>query len=158
MVRDAVLARITRLSPAARTLLELASIVPTRTERWLLEKSGFSLPRLWEERITSGILSLDHTTVAFRHESRAPGCRKHAFPLRQQTLHVQVLQAVVTDGEDYTQAARMVHHALGAHDKTLATRLAPLAAKQAAAHYEMHYGLSISFLLSGELNTRWTSL
>jgi predicted ATPase len=33
MVRDAVLARITRLSPAARTLLELASVVPARTER-----------------------------------------------------------------------------------------------------------------------------
>ena len=48
MVRDAVLARIARLSPAARTLLELASVVPTRTERWLLEAIlGRRLPRRW---------------------------------------------------------------------------------------------------------------
>src|SRR5262249_27099722 len=37
MVRDAVIARVACLSSAARSLLELASIVPARIERWLLE-------------------------------------------------------------------------------------------------------------------------
>ena len=35
-VRDAVLSRAARLSPAARAVLELVSVVPTRTEMWLL--------------------------------------------------------------------------------------------------------------------------
>ncbi|MGZ3627724.1 MAG: helix-turn-helix transcriptional regulator [Ktedonobacteraceae bacterium] len=146
MVRDAVLARITRLSPAARNLLELASIVPTRAEIWLLEKVLGPATEVIEECITSGILSLDHTTVAFRHELARQAVESTLSPLRQQTLHVQVLQAVLTHGEDVTQAARLAHHALGAHDRTLVTRFAPLAAKQAAAqgahreaaaHYEI---------------------
>src|SRR5713101_378577 len=67
-VRDAVLARVARLSPAARPLLELASVVPTRSERWLLEAVlGAAAPAL-EDCLTSGMLTLDQTTVAFRHE------------------------------------------------------------------------------------------
>src|SRR5690242_247245 len=36
-VRDAVLARAARLSPGAREILELASIIPGQTEHWLLD-------------------------------------------------------------------------------------------------------------------------
>ena len=36
-VRDAVLARATRLSPAARAVLEVVALVPARIDRWLLE-------------------------------------------------------------------------------------------------------------------------
>ena len=133
MVRDAVLTRITRLSPAARTLLELASVVPTRTERWLLETVLGSATEAVEECITSGMLSLDHTTVAFRHELARQAVESMLSPLRQQTLHVQVLQAFITHGVDASQAAHLVHHALGAHDGALVARYAPLAAKQAAA-------------------------
>jgi tetratricopeptide (TPR) repeat protein len=135
MVRDAVLARITRLSPAARTLLELASVVPTRTERWLLETVLGSATEAVEECLTSGMLSLDHTTVAFRHELARQAVESTLSPLRHQALHVQVLQAFITHGEDTSQAAHLVHHALGAHDGALVARYAPLAAKQAAAHY-----------------------
>jgi hypothetical protein len=37
-IRDAVLARASRLSAEARHLLDMASVVPGRTERWLLER------------------------------------------------------------------------------------------------------------------------
>lgn len=133
MVRDAVLARITRLSPAARTLLELASVVPSRTERWLLETVLGSAAGAVEECLTSGMLSLDHTTVAFRHELARQAVESMLSPLRQQTLHALVLQTIITHGEDASQAARLVHHALGANDETLVARYAPLAAQQAAA-------------------------
>jgi len=132
MVRDAVLARMARLSPSARTLLELASVVPTRTEHWLLEAVLGSASAL-EECITSGMLSLEHTTVAFRHELARQAVESTLSPLRHQTLHAQVLQAFITHGEGTSQAARLVHHALGAHDGALVARYAPLAAQQAAA-------------------------
>jgi len=86
-----------------------------------------------EECLTSGMLSLDHTTVAFRHELARQAIESTLSPLRQQTLHRQVLQAMLDHAENASQTARLVHHALGAHDGTLVARYAPLAAKQAAA-------------------------
>ena len=133
MVRDAVFARIARLSTAARTLLELASVVPTRTERWLLDAVLGPGALALEECLTSGMLFLDHTTVAFRHELARQAVESTLSPLRQQTLHKQVLQAFISHGKDASQAARLVHHALGANDGTLVARYAPLAAQQASA-------------------------
>jgi DNA-binding CsgD family transcriptional regulator/tetratricopeptide (TPR) repeat protein len=133
MMRDAVFARIARFSPAARTLLELTSVVPTRTECWLLEAVLGSAEEALEECLSSGMLSLDHTTVAFRHELARQAVESTLSPLRHQTLHTQVLQALITHREDAAQAARLVHHALGAHDGALVARYAPLAAQQASA-------------------------
>src|SRR5262249_25309191 len=39
-VRDAVLARALRLSPAARQIAELVSVVPGRAESWVLQEAG----------------------------------------------------------------------------------------------------------------------
>ena len=132
-VRDAVLARVARFSPAARTLLELASVVPTRTERWLLEAVLGPAASALEECLTSGVLSLDQTMVAFRHELARQAVESTLSPLRWQTLHAQVLQALLGHAEDSSQAARLVHHAAGAHDEALVLRYAPLAAQQASA-------------------------
>jgi predicted ATPase len=133
MVRDAVLARMARVSPAARTQLELASVIPTRTERWLLEAVLGSAASALEECLTSGMLSLDHTTVAFRHELARQAVESTFSPLRKQTLHAQVLQALLDHEDNASQAARLVHHAVGAQDGTPVARYAPLAAKQVAA-------------------------
>jgi predicted ATPase len=132
-VRDAVLARIAHLSPAARPLLELASVVPTRTERWLLEAVLGAAVSVLEECLTSGMLTLDQTMVAFRHELARQAIESTLSPLRRQALHTQVLQALLSHGEDTSQAARLVHHATGAQDGVLVLRYAPLAAQQAAA-------------------------
>ncbi len=132
-VRDAVLARVARLSPAARTLLELASVVPSRTERWLLEDILGSAASALEECLTRGMLTLDQTMVAFRHELARQAVESTLSPLRRQVLHTQVLQALLNHGEDPSQAARLVHHATGAQDEALVVRYAPLAAKQASA-------------------------
>ncbi|HEY4036211.1 MAG TPA: AAA family ATPase, partial [Ktedonobacteraceae bacterium] len=133
IVRDAVLTRIACLSPAARPLLELASVVPARIEYWLLEAILGSTTSALEECLTSGMLSLDQTTVTFRHELARQAVESTLSPLRHQTLHTQVLQALLDHGEDLSQAARLVHHAAGAHHEALVARYAPLAAKQAAA-------------------------
>src|SRR2546421_10233731 len=94
------------------------------------------------------MLSLDHTPVAFRHELARQAIESTLSPLRQQTLHRQVLQAMLDHPENASQTARLVHHALGAPDGTLVARLAPLAGKQAAAqgaHPEAgaHYGATL---------------
>ena len=103
-----------------------------------------------EECISSGMLSLDHTAVAFRHELARQAVQSTLSPLRQQALHMQMLQALLDHAEDASQAARLVHHALGANDGVLVARYAPLAAKQAAAqgsHREAaaHYATALRF-------------
>lgn len=149
-VRDAVLARVARLSPAARTLLEFASVIPIRTERWLLEEALEAVPTALEECLSSGMLTIGQTTVAFRHELARLAVESTLSPLRTQALHAQVLRSLLTRGEESSQAARLVHHATGAHDETLVARYAPLAARHAAAqgaHREAaaHYATALVY-------------
>lgn len=148
-VREAVLARVARLSPAARALLELVSVVPTRTERWLLETILDAAPLVLEECLSSGMLSLEGAMVAFRHELARLAVESTLSPLRKQALHAQVLQSLLTQGADPSKAARLVHHATGAHDEALIMSFAPLAARHAAAqgaHREAaaHYATALA--------------
>jgi tetratricopeptide (TPR) repeat protein len=86
-----------------------------------------------EECVTGGMLSLDQTMVAFRHELARQAVESTLSLLRKSALHTQVLQALLNHGEDTSQAARLVHHATGAYDEALVVRYAPLAAQQASA-------------------------
>lgn len=156
-VRDAVVARIARLSTQARALLELTSVIPTRSERWLIEAILGSVTEAMDECFTSGILDLSHATVAFRHELARLAVESTLSPLRKQTLHAQVLQSLLSRGIDNSQAARLVHHAVEAQDAELVLRYAPLAARQAAsqrAHRQAadHYrhALAYATLLDAE--------
>src|SRR5262249_2101894 len=74
-------------------------------------------------------------TVAFRHELARQAVESTLSPPQRQALHAQVLEHLLTcgAGEDPSQAARLVHHALGAHDEALIARNATLAARYAAA-------------------------
>jgi DNA-binding CsgD family transcriptional regulator/tetratricopeptide (TPR) repeat protein len=149
-VRDAVLTRIARFSSDARTLLELASVVPTRTERWLLDAVLGSATSALEECLSSGMLSLEHMTVSFRHELARQAVESSLSTLRHQTLHAQVLKALLENGEKPPQAARLVHHALGAHNGALVAHYAPQAAQQASAqgaHREAaaHYATALHY-------------
>ncbi len=133
MVRDAVLARLARFSGGARSLLELASIVPKRAERWLLSTILGSIEPALEECLASGMLELAHTTVAFRHELARLAVESTLSPLRKQAQHAQVLRGLLSHEVAASQTARLVHHAIGAHDEELVLRYAPLAARHAAA-------------------------
>jgi hypothetical protein len=148
-VRDAVLARVARLSPPAQALLELVSVVPTRTERWLLDTMQEEVPLALEDGFSSGMLSVDLTTVAFRHELARLAVESTLSPQRRQTLHVRLLERLLAHGADPSQAARLVHHAAGANDEAVIARYAPLAARHAAsqgAHREAaaHYATALA--------------
>lgn len=148
-VREAVLARVARRSPAARALLEVVSVVPTRAERWLLDTILEATSLTLEECLSSGMLFLERTTIAFRHELARLAVESTLSPLRKQALHTQVLQSLLTRDVDLSQAARLVHHATGAQDAALIVRYAPLAARHAAAqgaHREAaaHYATALA--------------
>jgi hypothetical protein len=129
-VRDAVLARAASLGPEARRIVELVSVVPSRTERRLLEKVlGPYLSDLSEAE-RRGLLIVTEKDVAFRHEVARRAMEATLPGSRRQELNQVILEAlVVTDASP----ARLVHHALAAGDTAAVVRYAPLAARQAAS-------------------------
>lgn len=67
-VRAAVLARVARLSPAARDLLDAVAVVPQRAEVWLLEATADGGLGALDECLRSGVLRAEADGVVFRHE------------------------------------------------------------------------------------------
>jgi tetratricopeptide (TPR) repeat protein len=136
-VRDAVLARAARLSPAARELLDIASVVPLRIELDLLERAAGPAIAALEEALGSGMLVLADEAAAFRHELARRAVEDSLPPLRRKRLHARMLELLGATARP--DLARLVHHAEGAGDVDAVLRLAPGAAEKAArvnAHRE----------------------
>ncbi len=138
-ISDAVLAQVARRSPAARRLLELVSVVPNKMEWWLVGAVGAEDSAALEEYLSVGILHRDGEAVGYRHELARQAVESALSAGRRQSLHAQVLHALLEHGVEQASLARLVHHAAQAEDAALVLRLAPAAATQAAtrgAHRE----------------------
>jgi len=141
-VRDAVLARAVRLSPAARDIAELVSVVPGRTEAWLLEQTVRPTEAGIEGCLAVGMVRHEDASIAYRHELARRALEDSLSESRKQSLHATVLAALATRVD--IPAARLAHHADGARNAAEVLRFAPVAAAQAAsvgAHREAvsHY-------------------
>ena len=149
-VRDAVLARAARLTPAARALLDAAAAVPPRAEMWLLELLAAAPSEGLDECVAAGMLTIEPGGVAFRHEL-ARRVVEDSLPLhRRIALHQAVLAALVESPGGSTDLARLAHHAEAANDAVAVLRYAPAAGAQAAtlgAHREAaaQYGRALRF-------------
>jgi len=137
-VRDLVLSRYARLSPAARAIVQLASIVPTRTEAWLIERILAPTLEARDECLSSGLLVATQEAYGFRHELARAAVESALSIPTAQALHAKVLCVLETEAPG-TSLARLVHHAVGASADDAVLRLAPAAARLAAergAHKE----------------------
>jgi len=144
MVRDAVLARAARLSPDARGIAELVSIIPGRTEGWLLAAAGGLDEHSIESCLSIGMLRGEDGSLAFRHELARRAFEDSLSQARQQSLHAKVLSILATRPD--TPPARLAHHADGARSWQDVLRFATLAAlhaanvgshREAATHYRV---------------------
>lgn len=135
-VRDAVLARLARLSPEARRALQVAAAIGTSMEPGLLAKvlDTVDTPR-WsiQEAINAGLLQQHEVLVGFRHElARAAVVAATPPDLRQQ-LHRSILAELrrgIPGPDDY---AALAGHAEAAGDDAAVLDLAPPAANRSAA-------------------------
>src|SRR5262249_3903259 len=137
-VRDAVLARAAKLPPEAREVLEIASLVPGRAERWLLDAADSPV----EAAARSGIVHMEGGAIVFRHASARRAIEEPGSDLRRPHIQRAILAGLIEHGD--VSLARRAHHAVGAENPEAVRRFAPLAAaeavragahREAAAHF-----------------------
>jgi len=132
-VRDAVFARVARLDPQARDLLDAVAVLPPHSELWLLEAIAGDAVAALDECLASGMLRLAEDAVAFRHELARLAVEESIGPQRRVELHRAALRALQTPPGGRLDLARLAHHAEAARDGAAVLELAPAAAEQAAA-------------------------
>ena len=138
-VRDAVLARASRLSPRARTVLDAAAIAPLYADLWLLEALAGEAVDALDQCVASGMLTAQAEGVAFRHELARIAIEESLAPDQRLRLHQQALAALTVPPKRTLDAARVTHHAVAAGDAEAVLRFAPVAAARAeslGAHRE----------------------
>jgi DNA-binding CsgD family transcriptional regulator/tetratricopeptide (TPR) repeat protein len=147
-VRDAVIARMARLSDEAHAIADAAALVPGKIERWLLEKIAPGGGAAIQECLGVGMAALDDGALAFRHELARRAVEEHLPLPQRQELHARILAALLEREGVAIPIARLVHHADLAGDGQAVLRFAPLAAEQAArlrSHREAaaHYATAL---------------
>ena len=153
-VRDAVIARMARLSLTAATLTHLAALIPGKAERWLLDRAvldhvvqhpddPIDTDAVLEECCAIGMEVLADGALVFRHELARRAVEEHLPQSQRRALHACILEELLAHsaGEIFPSQmspaditmARIVHHADQAQDGAAVQTFAPLAAEQAAA-------------------------
>jgi DNA-binding CsgD family transcriptional regulator len=138
-VRDAVWARLQRLEPPERDVLESIAIAPSGTEDWLAEAIlERPVRHILESCVAKGLLTLDHEQrYRFRHELARVATLARLTQSAQRELNAKALQKLRT--RPGISPACLLHHAAGASDNASVLALAPEAAAEAVrlgAHRE----------------------
>jgi DNA-binding CsgD family transcriptional regulator/tetratricopeptide (TPR) repeat protein len=135
-VRDAVLARVSRLDETAQRALEVVALAGARAETGLLSDLLAHGLTAIDEPLHRGLLRQVDGDVVFRHELARLAVVGEIPVGRGVHLHRRLLAALEARGAD---PARLAHHAEGAGDADAVLAHAPVAAARAAdlgAHQE----------------------
>jgi len=135
-VRDAVLARVSRLSPEARDVAGTASVLGRAELDLLTRVAGQPLIAV-DECLSRGVLVASDGAVEFRHELARLAVEGSLPQAQRATAHARALAQLAARGS--ADHRRLAHHAAGSGDRTAVIRHAPLAAARAArlgAHRE----------------------
>ena len=132
-VRDAVLARVSRLTPSARGVLQAVATASQPTELWLLETLAPGDVGALEECLAAGMLMTEGETIAFRHELARLAIEDSTAPRRRKALHRRALAALADHPGAERDLARLAHHADASGDADAVQRFAPVAGDRAAA-------------------------
>jgi DNA-binding CsgD family transcriptional regulator/tetratricopeptide (TPR) repeat protein len=136
-VRDAVLARASRLSVAGRQVLAAAAVLGQPADVRLLAAVSGEPEWAADECVQRGALVGNGQSWAFRHELARLAIEQTLTPGVRAQLHAGALRALPAAG--VLDDRRLAHHAAGCGDRAAVLRHAPRAAGRAArlgAHRE----------------------
>jgi DNA-binding CsgD family transcriptional regulator/tetratricopeptide (TPR) repeat protein len=128
--RDAVLARVARMSAESREVLDIAALMGARVELDLLASVTTCQPPTLDELLASGLLAEDGQRLRFRHEIARLAVEQAVVAHRRAPIHGRILTALRLLGSD--DDARMAFHAEAAGDGIAVLDHAPRAARRAA--------------------------
>ncbi len=135
-VRDAVLARVSRLTGSGPRALEVVALAGSRAEATLLDELLDDGLTALDEAFARGLLRRAGDDVIFRHELARLAVVEEVPAGRAVHVHRRLLAALERRGAD---AARLAHHADAAGDRGAVLRHARAAGAEAAvlgAHRE----------------------
>jgi DNA-binding CsgD family transcriptional regulator len=135
--RDAVLARVARLSSQARGVLEAAAVIGIRVDVDVLRHVAADDAEAIDECLSAGALVSEPDVFRFRHELARRAVAESIPAHRAARLHEQVLHALLSSG--HADPAHVAHHADRVGDGALVLEYAPRAAARGStlgAHTE----------------------
>ena len=131
-VRDATLARTSRLSSRARRTLDCASIFPRQIDQEMLRAISDDKDHAGvEECMKVGMLHASGDSLAFRHELARRAVQDAISPLRRRELHATALSLLKSRSN--VRAAQIAHHAQQAGAAADVSKYSLLAADEADA-------------------------
>ena len=128
-VQDTVLARVAKVSPGARAILDLVSIVPGDADQSLVDEFLAPSPEQLAECERQGLLRITQGRLGFTHELQRRAVEASLGAARRRDLNARVLDALM----DREEPSRLLHHAREAGNEEAIITLAPRAARAAAA-------------------------
>jgi predicted ATPase len=138
-VSDAVLARASRLSKAARDVLNAAAVIGLRVDHQILmHVTGPALDEI-EKCVDSGLMAASGDLLVFRHQIASDAIYAAIISPRRRDLHSRILDVVRDLPDRDCHLAQLAHHAEMAHDHASTLEFVVQAAEQAAnlhAHRE----------------------
>ena len=128
-VRDSVLARASKISPQARHVLDLISVIPGEAEQPPIEEILQPTSEQLAECVRQGLLRIEDDTVAFPHDLQRRAIESSLTSADRRHLNQQVLNSLGDDADP----SRLVHHAREADNVEAIVQFAPNAAREAMA-------------------------
>ena len=130
-VQDAVLARVARLEPAARRVVEAVAIAPRDLYiEYALALTGSGITDV-DLATSSGVIIGDGHRLRFRHELARTAVEDAIPTATRFDLHRRMIELLVAN--QTTDLARLAHHAVRAEAGDMVAEYAPLAAAEASS-------------------------
>jgi len=132
-VKDAILTVFYGRDKTTQALWEFLSILPSGIDYKKAEQIDPHFPSGLEHCMRSGIIVSKNDFLYFKHELYRIAIEESMTPYRRKSLHQRILQIMLDCPVEFNNLSEVVHHARLADDRATVARLAPQAAKEAAA-------------------------